>query len=61
VTDKQGRTSAGPGGQRQGAGVSASERVVAALTSGAGSTVAPDLVFKPNQIYLNGFKFAPKL
>jgi hypothetical protein len=45
VTNKWGRTSVGPGGQRRGAGagggMSMSERVGTALTSGAGGTVCP--------------------
>jgi hypothetical protein len=59
VTDKRGQAFAGPCGQRRGAGMSASERVDAALTSGAGSTVRPIQFSNRINFISNGFKFAP--
>jgi hypothetical protein len=41
--------------------VSTSERVGTTLTSGAGSTVPPDSVFKPNEIYLKRIQICPNI
>jgi hypothetical protein len=48
AADKWGAMTQGGGGrwQRLGEGLNTSEQVGAALTSGAGSTVPPDSVFK---------------
>jgi hypothetical protein len=60
AADKWGAMTRGARWQQLGAGVSASERVDAVLTSGTGSTVPPDSVFKPNQIYLKRIQICPK-
>jgi hypothetical protein len=60
VTDKRGRASTAPGGQRRGVGVNVNERVGAALTSGAGSIVRPIRFSIRIKLISNKFKFVPK-